>query len=77
MARSGKHAPDATLIRHVDNAIDRAQLDALWLVVKIYALNAGVRVNLVGVLTDAHGFGGAFGAAGITVYAVFSNCISH
>jgi hypothetical protein len=24
-----------------------------------------------------HGFGGAFGAAGITVYAVFSNCISH
>jgi len=67
----------ARLIRQMLDAIDRAQFDALWLVVKIYAFDAGVRVNLVGVLTNAHGFGWAFGAAGITVYAVFSNCISH
>ena len=65
------------LVRQVLDAVDRAQLDALRLVVKIYALDAGVSVNLVGVLTDSHGFGGAFGAAGITVYAVFGNCISH
>jgi hypothetical protein len=42
------------LVRQVLDAVDRAQLDALRLVVKIYALDAGVSVNLVGVLTDSH-----------------------
>jgi hypothetical protein len=42
------------LIRQVFDAIYRAQLDALWFVVKIDALDAGIRVNDVGVLTDAY-----------------------
>ena len=53
------------------DAIDRAKLDALWRIVIINTLNASVGIDDVGVFADAHGLSRAFGAAGITIDAVF------
>ena len=59
------------------DAIDRAKLDTFRLVVILDAFDARVSVDYVSVLADAHRFGRAFGPAGVTIDAVFGNCISH
>src|SRR5207237_2657092 len=59
------------------DAIDRTELDTFRRVVIIDAFDAGVSVDYVSVLADAHRFGRAFGPAGVTIDAVFGNCIGH
>ena len=59
------------------DAIDRAKLDTFRLVVILDAFDARVSVDQVGIIAHAHRFGRTFGPAGVTVDAVFGNCISH
>ena len=59
------------------NAIDRAKLDTFRLVVILDTFDARVSVDYISIIAHTHRFGGAFGPAGVTVDAVFGNCISH
>ena len=59
------------------DAIDRAKLDTFRLVVILDAFDARVSVDHVSIIAHTHRFGRAFGPAGVTVDAVFGNCISH
>jgi hypothetical protein len=42
------------LVRRVDDAINRTELDAFRRVIKIYAFNAGVCVDHVDIIADAN-----------------------